>query len=232
MRTLRKNADRGITKIGWLDSKHTFSFGDYYDPSNHHFRALRVINDDIIHGGGGFPTHPHRDMEIITYVLRGQLAHRDSMGNGSIIHAGEWQKMTAGRGITHSEYNASPTEEVHLLQMWIVPNQKGLTPSYHQQYVADVAKLGRWALAASSDGRDDSIPLAADADLYVATVRPIDQLSFEMRSGRGVWLHVATGSVIVDGQLLHAGDALRMEDEPGLTVRGHELAEVLLFDLA
>jgi quercetin 2,3-dioxygenase len=232
MKTIRKSNDRGVTRIGWLDSKHTFSFGEYHDPANHHFRTLRVINDDIVAGGGGFDPHPHRDMEIITYVLKGELAHQDSMGNGSTIRPGNWQKMSAGTGIVHSEYNGSETEPVHLLQIWIVPQQKGLKPSYAEHTIPTEQKLGKWAVAASSDGRDGSITIHADVVLNVAQVRPGDELTYSLSKGRGAWLHVATGSVQVDGQTLQAGDALRIEDEAEFKLLGVQPGEVLLFDLA
>ncbi|MGL6094518.1 MAG: pirin family protein [Fimbriiglobus sp.] len=231
MFTVRKAADRGTTDLGWLDSKHSFSFGDYHDPAHHHFRALRVINDDIVAPGGGFGMHPHRDMEIITYVLRGAIEHRDSMGNGSVIRPGAWQKMSAGTGIRHSEFNASPTEPVHLLQIWIVPATKGLPPSYAEATFPETERLGRWRVVASADGRDGSIIVHQDVTLAVANVRPGDRLGYDFAPGRGGWLHVATGSVEVDGVTLSAGDAVAIEAEPRLDVTGVTTGEVLLFDL-
>jgi hypothetical protein len=231
MFTVRKSADRGTTDIGWLDSKHTFSFGDYFDPAHNHFRALRVINDDIIAPGGGFGTHPHRDMEIITYVLRGALEHRDSMGNGSVIRPGAWQKMSAGTGIRHSEFNASQTEPVHLLQIWIVPAKKNLPPSYAEATFPEAERLGRWRVAASSDGRDGSIVVHQDMMLAVANIRPGDRLGYDFAPGRGGWLHVATGSVEANGTTLSAGDAVAVEGEPRLDLTGVAAGEVLLFDL-
>lgn len=232
MKTIRRSEDRGTTRIGWLDSKHSFSFGDYRDPAHHHFRALRVINDDIIAGGGGFDPHPHRDMEIITYVLQGELIHRDSMGNGSTIRPGNWQKMSAGTGVVHSEFNSSDTEPLHLLQIWIMPNKKGIPPSYSELQIPVAQKQGRWAVAAASDGRAGSIPLQADAVLRVAELRPGDRLSYELSPGHDAWLHVATGEIQVDGLTLKAGDALAMEDETMLQLTGVAAGEVLLFELS
>ena len=231
MITIRKAAERGVTRIGWLNSRHTFSFGDYHDPAHHHFRSLRVINDDRVNGGGGFDPHPHRDMEILTYVLSGALRHQDSMGNGSVIRPGEWQKMSAGTGIVHAEFNDSDDEPVHLLQIWIVPDRKGLTPTYAQQAIPAVEKLGQWKVAASNDGRDGSILVHQDVVLSVATVRPGDRLGYEFSPGRGGWLHVATGAVSVNGTRLSAGDGLAIEDELKIDVVGEAEGEVLLFDL-
>lgn len=232
MFTIRKANDRGLTNIGWLYSRHSFSFGGYVDPKHHHYRTLRVINDDVIAGGGGFDPHPHRDMEIITYVLSGELQHQDSMGNGSAIRPGDWQKMSAGTGVVHSEYNASDDVPVHLLQIWIVPNKKGLTPEYAQQAVPEADKLGQWAVAASNDGRKGSIVLHQDATLNVATVRPGDAFGYDLGAGRGAWLQVATGAIAVNGTRLDAGDALAIENESRIDVTGIENGEVLLFDLA
>ena len=231
MLTIRKADDRGTTRIGWLDSRHSFSFGDYFDPAHHHFRSLRVINDDKVAPGGGFGAHPHRDMEIITYVLSGALQHQDSMGNGSVIRPGNWQKMSAGTGIVHSEFNASDKEPVHLLQIWIVPETKGLTPGYVERAYPDAETRGKWRVAASRDGRDGSIPVAQDVTLSVAKVRPGDRLGYEFAPGRGGWLHVATGGVTANGVPLGAGDALAIENETALAVVGEADGEVLLFDL-
>jgi redox-sensitive bicupin YhaK (pirin superfamily) len=232
MFTIRKGNDRGVTKIGWLDSRHTFSFGDYFDPKNHQFRTLRVINDNRVAPGGGFPTHPHRDMEILTYVLSGQLEHRDSMGNGEVIHAGEWQAMTAGTGIQHSEFNPSTTEPLHLLQIWIFPVRKGLQPGYRQKVFSDVEKTGRWQLAASPDGAEGSLVIHQDARLYVSRLEKGQTVRHELGRGRAAFLHLATGSATVNGQQLTAGDGVAIEDEVAVVVTGNETGEVLLFDLA
>jgi redox-sensitive bicupin YhaK (pirin superfamily) len=229
MLTIRKADERGRTQVGWLNARHTFSFGDYFDPAHHHYRALRVINDDRVSGGGGFPTHPHRDMEILTHILTGELAHKDSMGNGSTIRAGEWQYMSAGTGVAHSEFNPSPTDAVHLLQIWLVPDKKGYEPRYEQK--AFDQPNGKWVAVATPDGRDGSIAVRQDVTLLAANVGVGDRLTYEAKVGRGVWLHVATGSVTVNGQALKAGDAAAVEGE-GIEVAGVETGEVLLFDLA
>jgi hypothetical protein len=230
MLTVRKGTDRGVTRFGgWLDSKHTFSFGDYYDPKHHHFRTLRVINDDVVAAGGGFPTHPHRDMEILTCVLSGALEHRDSMGNGEVIRAGEWQAMTAGTGITHSEFNPSRGEAVHLLQIWLTPDRRGHTPGYQQRPFSDAEKSGRWALVASPDGAGGSLTIHQDARVYQTTLTG-NEVRHELAAGRAAFVHVATGRATVNGLELTAGDAVAVEDEPGVTVSGS--GDVLLFDLA
>lgn len=231
MLTIRKADDRGTTRIGWLDSRHSFSFGDYFDPAHHQFRSLRVINDDKVAPGGGFGAHPHRDMEIITYVLSGALQHRDSMGHGSVIRPGNWQKMSAGTGIVHSEFNASDTDPLHLLQIWIVPETKGLEPGYVEREYPEAERLGKWRVAASRDGRDGSIPVAQDVTLSAAKVRPGDRLGYTFAPGRGGWLQVATGAVTANGIKLTAGDAAAIEDEAALEVVGEADGEVLLFDL-
>lgn len=232
MLTIRKSGDRGRTQIGWLDARHSFSFGDYHDPRHTQFRALRVLNDDRVAPGQGFGTHPHRDMEIATYVLSGELAHKDSLGNGETIHAGEWQAMTAGTGVLHSEFNPSGTDPVHLLQMWLLPERRGLTPGYAQKAFPEGERLGRWRVALSPDGRDGSLSIHQDAVVSQATVRPGDRLGYELATGRGAYLHVATGAVTVNGLSLAAGDAVAVEDEPTLTVEGVEPGEVILFDLS
>lgn len=229
MLTLRPAAERGSFDHGWLDTKHTFSFGDYFDPDHHHFRALRVINDDRIAAGAGFPTHPHRDMEILTFVLSGAIAHRDSMGNGSTVKAGEWQYMSAGTGVAHSEFNPSDTDPTHLLQIWIVPDKKGYAPRYGQQSFAD-APPGRWATVAAPDGRDGSMAVRQDVVLSTAKLGAGDEVRYDFRPGRAGWLHLATGTATVNGLSLAAGDGLAITDEPTVTVTG--TGEVLLFDLA
>jgi redox-sensitive bicupin YhaK (pirin superfamily) len=231
MYSVRKGTDRGVTRIGWLDSRHTFSFGDYYDPRHHQYRALRVINDDRVAPGGGFGTHPHRDMEILTYVLSGELEHRDSMGHGEVIRPGEWQAMHAGTGITHSEFNPSATAPVHLLQIWVFPDRKGHTPGYQQRRFADDETAGRWRLAASPDGADGSLVIHQDARVYQARLEPGQTVRHELKEGRGAFVHVATGAVTVGGRALVAGDAVAVEDEPVVEVTGEQAGEVLLFDL-
>lgn len=231
MFTIRKGADRGTTRFGWLDSRHTFSFGDYFDSQHVQFRALRVINDDTIAPGGGFPTHPHRDMEILTWVLKGQLEHRDSMGNGEVIRAGEWQAMTAGTGIQHSEFNPSRSEPVHLLQIWIFPDRKGLKPGYRQKSFSTADQPSRWRLVASQSGREESLTIHQDVDLYVARLEAGDAVRHDLAPGRAAFLHVATGNASVNGQALAGGDAATLEDESSVVVTGKEKSEVLLFDL-
>ncbi|HEV3438721.1 MAG TPA: pirin family protein [Gemmata sp.] len=232
MLTIRKGIDRGVTDIGWLDSRHSFSFGDYSDPRHHQFHALRVINDDRVAPGGGFPTHPHRDMEILTCVLSGQLEHRDSMGNGEVIHAGEWQAMTAGTGIQHSEFNPSRTQPVHLLQIWVFPDRKGHKPVYQQKSFSDSEKAGRWQLVASSDGGDGSLIIHQDARVYVAKLDRGQTVRHDLVRGRAAYLHLATGSATVNGEKVIAGDGIAIENETAVMVTGTEPGEVLLFDLA
>ncbi len=231
MITIRKGIDRGVTDFGWLDSRHTFSFGDYQDPKHHQFRTLRVINDDRVAPGAGFPTHPHRDMEILTCVLSGALEHRDSMGNGEVIHAGEWQAMTAGTGITHSEFNPSDTEPVHLLQIWLFPDRRGHTPAYQQRLFTDAEKAGQWRLVASPNGVDGSLVIHQDAKVYQAKITASQTVTHELTPGRAVYLHVATGAITVNGVALGAGDGVAIEDEAAVIVSGTEPGDVLLFDL-
>jgi redox-sensitive bicupin YhaK (pirin superfamily) len=231
MLTIRKGSDRGTTRFGgWLDSRHTFSFGDYHDSEHHQFRVLRVINDDRVAPGGGFPTHPHRDMEILTCVLSGALEHRDSMGNGEVIHAGEWQAMHAGTGLTHSEFNPSKSEPVHLLQIWIFPDKRGYTPGYQQKQFTDADKRGKWALVASPSGEAGSLVIHQDARVYQTKLASGETVRHELAPGRAVFVHVATGSATVNGEKLEAGDAVAVEGEKEVTVSGD--SEVLLFDLA
>lgn len=232
MLTIRKGIDRGVTDIGWLDSRHSFSFGDYYDSRHHQFHALRVINDDRVAPGAGFPTHPHRDMEILTCVLSGELEHRDSMGNGEVIHAGEWQAMTAGTGIQHSEFNPSRTQPVHLLQIWVFPDRKGYKPVYQQRSFTDSEKAGCWRLVASSDGAEGSLVIHQDARVYVTKLNRGDTVRHDLVRGRAAYLHVATGSATVNGEQLTAGDGVSVESETAIIVNGSEPGEVLLFDLA
>ena len=226
MLTIRKAADRGTTNIGWLDSKHTFSFGDYTDARHHNFRTLRVLNDDRVAAGQGFGTHPHRDMEIFTWVLSGELAHQDSLGTGATIRAGEWQAMSAGTGAAHSEFNPSPTVPAHFLQMWVTPARRGLTPSYQQQAFAPPP--GTWQTTLSPDGRDGSLIIHQDAVIRTATLTATP-LMHDLAPGRGAWLHVATGTATVNGVELHEGDAIAAEGEATLTLTGD--GQVVLFDL-
>ncbi|MFO0935161.1 MAG: pirin family protein [Gemmataceae bacterium] len=229
MLTLRKGTDRGVTQIDWLDSRHSFSFGEYYDPRHHHYRTLRVINDDRVAAGGGFPPHPHRDMEILTCILSGELEHADSLGTGAVIRAGEWQRMTAGSGVVHSEFNPSKTAESHFLQIWIVPDRKGLPPEYEQKPLP--AGLGQWRTIASPDGRDGSLTIHQDALISSARIREGENLNYSIGEGRGVWLHVARGSVNANGHELLAGDALAYDREPQVVLTGRMEGEVVLFDL-
>ena len=232
MITLRPAAERGTTDLGWLDSRHTFSFGDYFDPAHVHFRTLRVINDDKVAPATGFGTHPHRDMEILTWVLDGTLEHKDSMGNGSRIRPGELQRMTAGTGVTHSELNPSRDEGVRLLQIWILPEGKGLVPGYEQKAFPLGDRKGRLALLASQDGRDGSVRLNQDADVWGAVLVPGESATHVLRPGRGAWLQVARGELSVNGVALREGDGAAIEGEESLLLTGRHEAELLLFDLA
>lgn len=228
MLTVRKSADRGRTRLGWLDSFHTFSFGDYQDAAHERFRTLRVLNDDRVAAGQGFGTHPHRDMEIITTVISGELAHRDSLGNGSTIRAGEWQVMSAGTGVRHSEMNPSPDEAAHFLQMWVMPRSRGLAPAYGQVAVAPVP--GTWQTVAAPDGAP--LTLRQDASLSVAHFRTGDRARYELAPGRGAWLHLATGRARVNGVELTAGDGVAIEGEAAIELVGMEVGQGVLFDLA
>jgi redox-sensitive bicupin YhaK (pirin superfamily) len=229
MITIRKAEDRGHFNHGWLDTFHTFSFADYYDPRNMGFRALRVINDDRVEPGAGFGTHPHRDMEIITYVLDGELAHKDSMGNGSTIRPGEVQRMSAGTGVRHSEANPSPAQWLHLLQIWILPDRNGITPSYEQKYFEPAERQGRLRLVASPDGAEGSVSIHQDVRLYATLLDDGQEVAHAFDSGRHGWLHVARGSANVNGIELGAGDGAAISDEAKIAIRGQ--GEVLLFDL-
>lgn len=231
MFTLRSGGDRGVTRISWLDSRHTFSFGDYADPAYQQFRTLRVLNDDRVAAGGGFGTHPHRDMEILTYVLSGRLEHRDSLGNGEVIGAGEWQAMHAGTGVRHSEFNPSDADAVHLLQIWLLPDRRGRTPGYQQRRFDDSETSGKWRLVASPDGADGSLVVHQDARVYQTKLAAGEVVRHALAPGRGAYLHVATGSVTVNGQPLTGGDGVAVEDEAAVEVTGVAAAEVLLFDL-
>jgi redox-sensitive bicupin YhaK (pirin superfamily) len=230
MKMIRKANERGHAEHGWLDSYHTFSFADYYDPEWMGFRSLRVINDDLVMPGMGFGRHGHRDMEIITYVLSGALEHKDSMGNGRVIRPGEAQYMAAGTGIEHSEFNPAPDEAVHFLQIWILPDKKGIKPRYAEKSLAGAPK-GRLNLVASSSGRDGSISINQDADLYLARLDKGDEVSHALRPGRHAWVHVAEGEVKLNGDTLQAGDAAALSSEPKINVVGSKPSQVLVFDL-
>lgn len=230
--TVRKSEDRGRANFGWLDSKHTFSFGHYHDPDHMGFGPLRVINDDRVAPGGGFPTHPHADMEIISYVLDGALEHKDSLGTGSVIRPGDVQRMTAGTGVRHSEFNASRREPVHFLQIWIIPERKGLEPSYEQKTFTETDKRGRLPLIGSRDGRDGSVTINQDVDLYATILTDGETVTHEIAPGRGGWVQVARGSVLLNGERLEEGDGAAISISGTLRIDGIDDAEVLLFDMA
>ena len=232
MITIRRSAERGHIDHGWLDTYHTFSFDKYYDPRHMSFGSLRVINEDRVAAGHGFPTHSHRDMEIITYVLEGGLAHQDSMGNGSIIKPGEVQRMTAGTGVAHSEANPSTDEAVHLLQIWIMPNARGLTPGYEQKMFPDESKQGKLALIASQNGRDGSVTINHDTDVYASKLDAGQTVTHTIAGERKVWIQVARGSVRVNDVDLQQGDGAALTEETKVTVEGKEAAEILLFDMS
>lgn len=229
---IRRSAERGHFDHGWLDTRHTFSFAEYQDPKFMGFRALRVINEDRVEPGRGFGTHPHRDMEIFTFVLDGELAHKDSMGNGSIIRPGEVQRMSAGTGITHSEANPSQFNPVHLLQIWILPEQAGLKPSYEQKPFPDPLRRDRLCLLASRDARDGSVTIHQDVDLYASALSEGQALEHPFKPGRAGWLQLAGGRVELNGQALAAGDGAAIEGESSIHIRAGDESELLLFDLA
>ena len=233
MITLRSSAERGHADHGWLNTYHSFSFADYYSPRHMGFRSLRVINEDWVQPGRGFGMHPHRDMEIITYVLEGALSHKDSIGNGSIIRPGDVQRMSAGTGVLHSEFNHSRSEPVHLLQIWILPNQTGLEPSYEQTTFTPEEKLNRLRLIASPDGREGSVVIHQDATLYAALLDDGKSVRYELKGGRYAWLQVARGEVLVNGSALKHGDGGAVEKESSVEIVGTApQSEVLLFDLS
>lgn len=231
MITPRRSADRGRTKIDWLDSRHTFSFGDYYDPGQMGFRTLRVINEDRVLAGAGFPTHAHRDMEIITYILEGALEHQDSIGTGSIIRPGEAQRMSAGAGITHSEFNHSKTDPVHFLQIWITPSTRGIAPGYEQRTIDEAKARAGFAPVGSPDGRDQSVKIHQDAVLSVAKLVRGQTVGTNLKKGRHGWVQVARGEVAVNGVTLAEGDGAAVSDEEKMTIVANSPAEVLWFDL-
>ena len=231
MITIRKSEDRGHLNYGWLDTYHTFSFDQYYDAAHMHFRTLRVINEDRVAAGKGFPTHSHRDMEIITYILSGSLEHRDSMGNGSVIRPGDVQRMTAGTGVAHSEFNPSDSESVHLLQIWIMPNARNLAPGYEQKFFSEKERRDKLRLIASPDGTDGSVKINQDARVYAALVEPGAKLTHALKEDRYAWLQVARGSVNVNGVELNQGDGAGINREDNLALSAGDRAEFLLFDL-
>jgi redox-sensitive bicupin YhaK (pirin superfamily) len=231
MMKIRPAAERGHANHGWLDSHHTFSFADYYDPSHMGFRTLRVVNDDRVAPGQGFGTHPHRDMEILSYVLDGALEHKDSMGTGSVIKPGDVQRMSAGTGVRHSECNASKTEPVHFLQIWIQPSKAGIAPGYEQKTFSAEDKRGRLRLVASPDGRDGSVTLHTDALLYAGMFDAGETAEVALQPGRHAWAHVARGKVRVNGQALAEGDSAGLSEERVVKIDGGAGAEVLVFDL-
>jgi len=230
MITLRKSNERGHADHGWLNAHHSFSFGDYYDPKWMGFRTLRVLNDDRVAAGMGFNTHPHRDMEIITYVLSGELQHKDSMGNGRIIRPGEFQYMSAGSGVQHSEFNPSRNAEVHLLQTWIVPDEKGAEPRYAELSFEN-APAGALHLVASKDGRNNSIAIRQDVDLWLGKLDAGDRVSHTLETGRHVWLQVAEGEITLNGEPLAAGDGAAISEEQSFKLEGVKSAQVLIFDV-
>jgi redox-sensitive bicupin YhaK (pirin superfamily) len=231
MIAIRPAAERGRTRLDWLDSWHSFSFGDYYDPGHNQFRSLRVLNDDKVAPGTGFGMHPHRDFEIVTYVVSGALEHKDSLGTGSIVRPGEVQRMTAGTGVLHSEFNPSETEPLHLLQIWLTPERRGLTPSYEQKAFSEADRRGRWKLVASHDGREGSVTIRQDAELYATILEPGESSTHAFRNGRHAWLQVARGAVTLNGRPLKEGDGVAVSEETALTATATQPAEVLLFDL-
>jgi len=235
MITIRPAKERGHANHGWLDTYHTFSFADYFDPKHEQFHALRVINEDRVAPGYGFGTHPHRDMEIITYVLEGALAHKDSMGNGSPIVPGEVQRMSAGTGVLHSEFNHSRSEEVHLYQIWIFPEKKGIEPSYEQKFFPDEEKLNRLRVIASPTAEDSAVKIHQDTKLFATILEEGKSVTHKLQKGRGAWVQVARGAIDVNGRTLTAGDGAAISDEAQVTLTGNangRKAEVLLFDLA
>ncbi|QGJ70436.1 Nuclease PIN [Planctomycetales bacterium 10988] len=232
MLQLRPAAERGSANYGWLNTHHSFSFGRYYDPEHMGFRSLRVMNEDWVQPGTGFGMHGHSEMEILTYVLEGELAHQDSMGNGSTIRAGQWQRMSAGTGIRHSEANPSDTDWTHLYQIWLLPNQPEVTPSYEEKTFFNDKERDGFRLIASPDGREDSLTIHQDAYLYLAQITPGKELTYSISSGRGIWAQVLRGKAELAGKELQEGDGIAIEEQSSLRLQAKEDAEVLIFDLA
>lgn len=231
MITVREANDRGFADYGWLKSRHSFSFAEYYNPKHMGYSALRVINDDRVAPGAGFPTHPHRNMEIVSYVLDGAMEHRDSMGHGSVIRPGDVQRMSAGTGLAHSEFNASDTEPLRFLQIWIVPNARGFAPTYEQRHFAESERRGRLRLVASGDGRDGSISLHQDMGLYSLLLDGEERIEYPVPAGRKTWVQFARGSATINGQAFHEGDGAQIDDENTLEFANGDQAELLVFDL-
>lgn len=232
MMKIRRSRDRGHAHHGWLDTYHTFSFADYHDPEFMGFRCLRVINDDTVSPGQGFGTHGHRDMEIVSYVLEGGLEHKDSMGTGSVLRPGDVQRMSAGTGVTHSEFNHSNDEPVHFLQIWILPERSGLTPEYEEKVFPEDDKRGQLRLIVSSDGRDGSLRIHQDALIYASVLAEGDTVHHELAANRHAWLQIAQGELSLNGETLSTGDGMAITDETRLTIEGRRDAELLLFDVA
>lgn len=228
---VRKSNDRGHTNLGWLNSKHTFSFGHYYDSKYMGLEKLRVINDDKVLPGEGFGTHPHKNMEIISYVLEGELAHKDSMGNGSVIYKGDVQRMSAGTGVTHSEFNNSNSKELHFLQIWFLPNKKDIMPSYEQKSFTEESKLNNLKLIVSSDGKNGSISINQDVNIYNCIINNTKNINFTVDKNRAQWLHVATGDVIVNDIALSEGDGIKIENEKCIDIKTKSTGEFLIFDI-
>jgi quercetin 2,3-dioxygenase len=228
---IHKSNERGHADHGWLDSRFSFSFAEYFDPEHVQFRTLRVMNDDRIAGGGGFPTHPHRDMEIVTYVLEGALAHKDSLGNGSVIRSGDVQYMSAGTGVAHSEFNASEKEPVHMYQIWMFPDKKNYEPTYDQKHFSESEKRGKLRLVVSPDGREGSVKIRQSNELYATVLGAGDTVKHELKPDRHAYVQVARGSVKLNGKELETGDGAAISEEKSLQLTGVKDAEVLLFDL-
>lgn len=231
MITIRKSHERGSTKIGWLNSRHTFSFGDYHDPEHVNFGPLRVINEDVIAGGGGFQAHPHAEMEIVTYILSGALRHQDSLGTGSVIRPGEIQRMSAGTGIVHAEFNASPDEPCHLLQIWIVPSARGIEPSYEQKSIDPGTICNKLARIAAPEPRANEVRLMQDAEIWAAKFDHEEEAIHTLSPGRRAWIQVANGQIVLGGDVLVQGDAAGITDQDQIRIRTRGAAEILLFDM-
>ena len=232
MITIRQAEERGHANHGWLDSHHTFSFANYYDPKHIGFRTLRVINEDRVSPSNGFGTHGHRDMEIITYVLEGALEHKDSIGTGSVIQPGEVQRMSAGTGILHSEFNHSQTQPVHFLQIWLLPEKKGLSPSYEQRNFSPAKTPGKLHLVAARDGRENAVTVHQDVDLYAAVLKEGDRISYTLKPQRHAWVQVARGTITLNSLPLNTSDGAAISEETDVVIEATKDAEILLFDLA